>query len=92
MSLKAAGIEFYAAPVGSLGEGLFVTLQREQVEAYVALMQHYLQPDNWNEIVGGRWLFIFSDGVHGAGFGRIGPGDPGEVQGNLPAGQLRTAP
>jgi leucyl-tRNA synthetase len=61
--LKTAGIEYYAAPVGSLGEGLFVTLRREQVDGYVVLMRRYLQSSNWNEIVGSRWLFIFDDGV-----------------------------
>jgi leucyl-tRNA synthetase len=61
--LEAAGIEFYAAPVGTVGEGLYVTLQGEQVDGYVALMRRYLLEGNWNEIVGGRWLFIFSDGV-----------------------------
>ena len=61
--LRSNGIEFYSAPVGTTGEGLFVTLQRGQVESFAALMRQYLQPDNWNEIVGGRWLFIFSDGA-----------------------------
>ncbi|MBM3145612.1 MAG: leucine--tRNA ligase [Chloroflexi bacterium] len=61
--LESADIEFYAAPVGDLGEGLFVTLQREQVDHYTALMTQYLQPGNWNEIVGSSWLFIFDDGV-----------------------------
>src|SRR5512142_2671891 len=51
--LKAQGIAFYAAPVGKVGEGLYVTLQRDQVDAYVALMQRCLEPGNWNEIVGG---------------------------------------
>jgi leucyl-tRNA synthetase len=46
-----------------LGEGLFVTLRREQVDGYVALMRKYLQPGNWNETVGSRWLFIFEDGI-----------------------------
>ncbi len=62
-ALQAAGIEFFAQQVGDLGEGLFVTLQREQVQPYIELMQRYLQPGNWNEIVGGRWAFVFSDGV-----------------------------
>ncbi|MBN2146775.1 MAG: class I tRNA ligase family protein [Anaerolineales bacterium] len=61
--LKEAGIAFYVEQVGDLGEGLFVTLQREQVDAYVALMRQHLQPGNWNEIVGSRWLFVFEDGV-----------------------------
>ena len=62
-ALKATGIEFVAQPAGDLGEGLFVTLRHEQVPPYIELMQHYLQPGNWNEIVGGRWVFIFSDGI-----------------------------
>jgi len=62
-SLKAAGIEFFAGSVGSVGEGLYVTLQKDQVQSYVVLMQKYLKGDNWNEIVGSRWLFIFDDGV-----------------------------
>jgi leucyl-tRNA synthetase len=61
--LKAAGIEFYAAPVGEVGEGLYVTLRREQVDDYVEQMRRYLMPGNWNEIVGSRWLFVFDDGV-----------------------------
>jgi leucyl-tRNA synthetase len=61
--LKSAGIEFYIGQVGSVGEGLYVTLQREQVDDYISRMRKYLQPGNWNEIVGTRWLFIFEDGV-----------------------------
>ncbi len=63
-ALTDAGIAFKAAPVGDLGEGWFVTLQGDaQIERYVALMQQYLLDGNWNEIVGARWLFVFSDGV-----------------------------
>jgi len=62
-ALSAAGIAYESGPVGAVGEGMFVTLQRHQVDAYVDLMQRYLKSGNWNEIVGGRWLFIFSDGV-----------------------------
>ncbi len=61
--LEEAGIKFFADKVGDLGEGLFVTLQRDQVDAYVALIRQHLQPGNWNEIVGSRWLFVFDDGV-----------------------------
>ncbi len=62
-ALQAAGLAFTAQPVGDLGEGLFVTLRREQVDEYVALLRSYLKPGNWNEIVGSRWLFIFEDQV-----------------------------
>ncbi len=62
--LSTAGISFEAGPVGDVGEGLFVTLQGdEQIDRYVQLMRDYLLSDNWNEVVGSRWLFVFSDGV-----------------------------
>ncbi len=61
--LKAAGIEFHAGQVGNAGVGLYVTLNREQVDDYVRLMRKHLLPNNWNEIVGSRWLFIFEDGI-----------------------------
>jgi leucyl-tRNA synthetase len=62
-ALLAAGIAYEAGPVGDLGEGLFITLNRTQVDIFVVLMRQYLEPGNWNEIVGSRWLFIFSDEV-----------------------------
>lgn len=43
--------------------GLAVTLQAGQAESYAQLVQPYLLPDAWTEIVGGRWLFVFADGV-----------------------------
>ena len=62
-ALQSAGIEFKAGPVGNVGEGLYVTLRGDpQIDAYVALMQAYLLPDNWNEVVGARWTFIFTEG------------------------------
>ena len=62
--LRDAGIDFSAAPVGSLGDGLFVMLQgEEQIDHYVDMMREELQPNNWNEVVGARWAFIFADGV-----------------------------
>jgi len=62
--LDAAKIAYEAGPVGSAGEGLFVTLRGdEQIEKYIELMRAHLAPNNWNEIVGARWCFIFSDGM-----------------------------
>jgi leucyl-tRNA synthetase len=61
--LKSAGIEFHTGQVGNAGEGLYVTLRREQVDDYVMLIRKHLLSNNWNEIVGSRWLFIFDDGV-----------------------------
>ncbi len=61
--LKASGVEYYTAPVGTVGEGMFVTLRREQVEAFTALVQAYLKPGDWNDIVGSVWRFIFKDAI-----------------------------
>ncbi|MCR4407789.1 MAG: leucine--tRNA ligase [Anaerolineae bacterium] len=62
--LRAAGIEFVTGPVGDVGEGLYVILHGdEQIDHYVELMRAYLLPNNWNEIVGARWIFIFDDGI-----------------------------
>jgi leucyl-tRNA synthetase len=40
----------------------YVTMQAEQADRYAALLQEFLRPGWWNEVVGGRWLFIFDDG------------------------------
>jgi leucyl-tRNA synthetase len=61
--LKSSGVDYSTAPVGSLGDGYFVTLRRKQVKDFVALVQEYLKPGNWNDIVGSQWLFIFKDQV-----------------------------
>ncbi len=59
--LSRLKIDFSAGPVGDAGEGLYVNLTSDQVEDYIDIMKRFLKPGNWNEIVGGRWLFIFSD-------------------------------
>lgn len=62
--LRMAGIEFEAGLVGDVGEGLYVTLHGdEQIDRYIELMQAHLLPNNWNEIVGARWVFVFDDGI-----------------------------
>jgi leucyl-tRNA synthetase len=62
--LEDAGFEFYAAPLGDAGEALYVTLHGdEEIERYVALISEHLLPDNWNEVIGSGWYFIFTDGV-----------------------------
>ena len=62
--LRAEGIEFEAGPVGDVGEGLYVTLHGDQqIDRYIELMQNHLLPNNWNEIVGALWAFIFDNGV-----------------------------
>ena len=62
-ALRGMGITFETRQVGELGEGYFITLQRDQVDDFIKLMQQYLQDGNWNEIVGSRWSFVFSDSI-----------------------------
>jgi leucyl-tRNA synthetase len=57
-ALAAAGFSFEQND-----SGLDVTMQADQVDAYVALVREHLRPGAWSEVVGGRWLFIFQDGV-----------------------------
>jgi len=42
---------------------LYVTFQAEQTGLFAALLQEYLKPGYWCDVVGGRWLFIFKDGI-----------------------------
>ena len=59
-ALKAAGIE----AEGDIASGFKVVIQRSQVDDYVSIVRHHLNPGFWNETVGSSWLFIFTDGVH----------------------------
>jgi leucyl-tRNA synthetase len=43
--------------------GLYVTMQAEQADRYAELVQKHLKPGAWTEVVGGRWFFVFDDGV-----------------------------
>jgi leucyl-tRNA synthetase len=56
--LADAGIRFEERD-GSL----YVTLDREQVDRYVELIESHLQPGCWTEVAGARWIFVFDDGV-----------------------------
>jgi leucyl-tRNA synthetase len=42
---------------------LYVSMQAAQVDHYVELAREYLKPGFWIDVVGGRWLFIFDDGL-----------------------------
>ncbi len=41
--------------------GIFVTIPSEKVDVYIDIARQFLQPGAWNEVVGTRWVFIFSD-------------------------------
>jgi leucyl-tRNA synthetase len=57
-SLEQAGISF-----DKKDTGLYVTMQARQADRYAALVQEHLKPGSWTEVVGGRWFFVFKDGV-----------------------------
>jgi len=40
-----------------------VTLQKDQIERYVALAKECVQPGAWIEVVGTGWIFVFDDEV-----------------------------
>jgi leucyl-tRNA synthetase len=57
-ALTEAGIRFEERD-GSL----YVTMDRGQVDRYIALAQAHIKPGCCTEVVGARWAFIFDDGV-----------------------------
>jgi len=44
---------------------IYVTLdeQKGEVDRYIELAQAHVQTGSWTEVVGARWVFIFSDGL-----------------------------
>jgi leucyl-tRNA synthetase len=57
-ALAEAGISFVEQD-GSL----LVTMERDQVDRYLALAQAHVKPGDWTEVVGARWVFVFDDGL-----------------------------
>ncbi len=50
-------------PFEEQNSSLHITLDRDQVDCYVALAQSHIQPGSWTELTGARWAFIFADEV-----------------------------
>ncbi len=59
-ALRQAGFEFEEKEMG-----LYVTMQAGEADRYAEVVQTYLKPGNWAEVVGGRWFFVFAGGEHG---------------------------
>jgi len=57
-ALRAEGIPFEERQ-GSL----YITIPPAKLDRYIEIARQFVQPDAWNEVVGTRWLFIYSDGV-----------------------------
>jgi len=53
-ALRAEGIPFEEKQ-GSL----YITIPPAKMTRYVEIAQQFVQPGEWNEVVGARWLFIF---------------------------------
>ena len=43
--------------------GLYLAMQAEQAGEYAKVVQAFLKPGNWTEVVGGRWFFVFEDSI-----------------------------
>jgi len=61
-ALKEEGFEFEEKD-----GALQVTLAEDDRARYVALVQEYLQPGAWTEVVGAGWQFVFADGAMNVG-------------------------
>jgi leucyl-tRNA synthetase len=57
-ALQAADIPFEA-----LSGGLAITVPEDKVDHYINLASNHIMADAWIEVVGKRWVFIFSDEV-----------------------------
>ena len=58
LALQAEGI-----PYKESENSLFVTIPAEKIDRYVELSKSFIKPDAWNEVIGAKWLFIFSDAI-----------------------------
>ncbi|MEK7440814.1 MAG: class I tRNA ligase family protein, partial [Chloroflexota bacterium] len=57
-ALKDEGIPFEEKQ-GSL----FITIPQQKAERYIEIAQKFVKPNKWNEVIGTRWAFVFSDSV-----------------------------
>jgi leucyl-tRNA synthetase len=58
-----AALDDAGIPYETEGDAVYVTMSADQADAYIAVVQDHIQPGAWTEIVGGRWAFVFEDGV-----------------------------
>jgi leucyl-tRNA synthetase len=57
-ALQAAEI-----PFAEQDDSFYITMPAAKVDAYVKLIQQYIPPNSWIDIVGTGWLFVFHDEV-----------------------------
>jgi leucyl-tRNA synthetase len=53
----------HGIPFEQQGNELYITIPPDMVDGYIDLARSFICPGGWNELIGTRWLFIFSDGV-----------------------------
>jgi len=46
---------------GQDNNGIYLTIPPEKVDGYIKIVQKYVKPGRWIEVVGTRWIFIFED-------------------------------
>ena len=59
----ATALQAAAIPFVENNGAIKVTIPAEKADAYIKIAQDHLQSGSWNEIVGGRWQFIFDNGI-----------------------------
>ena len=58
-----AALEAADIPYEIEEESYLVTIPVGKAADYIQIVQEYLRPGCWNEVVGTQWVFIFDDGV-----------------------------
>ena len=61
--LEKEGLSFTEGPVDNHGGALVVTLDRKDVDRYLALVRANLKARSWCEVVGARFAFAFPDAI-----------------------------
>ncbi len=46
---------------------LYVTLREERRSEYIDLVQRFIAPGSWTEVIGSRWVFVFPEGIMNVG-------------------------
>jgi leucyl-tRNA synthetase len=50
-------------PFEENSHGLAITIPEQKIDKFIDIASSHIMPDAWIEVVGKRWVFIFSDGV-----------------------------
>jgi leucyl-tRNA synthetase len=59
-----AALENEGIPYEEKDGSLFITIPSEKVDRYLELAHEHLEEGFWNEVIGAKWKFVFSDRVY----------------------------